>query len=95
MIGHEFNWNRGYSLNYKTQSSIIPDFQAFTNFLALNGGATFSGIGGGIDEEALEGYFMRANYNYDNKYYVTGIGSYRRFFEIPVQRHPLGHLLGP
>ncbi|MFR4024670.1 MAG: SusC/RagA family TonB-linked outer membrane protein [Alistipes indistinctus] len=71
MIGHEFNWNRGYSLNYKTQSSIIPDFQAFTNFLALNGGATFSGIGGGIDEEALEGYFMRANYNYDNKYYVT------------------------
>ena len=71
MIGHEFNWNRSYGLNYKTQTSLIPDFQAFTNFLALNGGATFSGIGGGIDEEALEGYFMRANYNYDNKYYVT------------------------
>ena len=71
MIGHEFNWNRGYNLNYKTQSSIIPDFQAFKNFLALNGGSTFSDIGGDINEEALEGYFMRANYNYDNKYYVT------------------------
>ena len=71
MIGHEFNWNRSYNLNYKTQSSIIPDFQAFKNFLALNGGSTFSGIGGDINEEALEGYFMRANYNYDNKYYVT------------------------
>ncbi|MFR4024488.1 MAG: hypothetical protein ACLTZY_00435 [Alistipes indistinctus] len=71
MIGHEFNWNRSYGLNYKTQTSLIPDFQAFTNFLALNGGATFSGIGGSEEQEALEGYFMRANYNYDNKYYVT------------------------
>ena len=71
MIGHEFNWMRTSSLNYKAAYSLIEGFDTFANYIFPNSGGTFSGIGGGEDQEALEGYFMRANYNYDNKYYVT------------------------
>ena len=46
-------------------------FDTFANFIYLNNGGTFSGVGGGEDQEALEGYFGRANYIYDNKYYLT------------------------
>ena len=72
LIGHEFNWNRSSSLNFKSAYSLINGFDTFANFLWLNGGdSPFSGGGGGEDQEALEGYFARANYNFDNKYYVT------------------------
>ena len=72
LIGHEFNWMRTSSLNYKAAYSLIEGFDTFANYIFPNSGGTFSGIGGGEDQEALEGYFLRANYNYDNKYYVTG-----------------------
>ena len=72
LIGHEFNWNRSSSLNFKSAYSLINGFDTFANFLWLNGGdSPFSGGGGGEDQEPLEGYFARANYNFDNKYYVT------------------------
>ena len=72
LIGHEFNWMRSSSLNFKSAYSLIDNFDTFANFLWLNGGdSSFGGAGGGEDKEALEGYFARANYNFDNKYYVT------------------------
>ncbi len=71
LIGHEFNWMRSSSMNYKSAYSLIDGFNTFANFIYLNSGGTFSGIGGGEDQEALEGYFARANYIYDNKYYLT------------------------
>ena len=72
LIGHEYNWWKNQTLNYKAAYSLIDNFDSFTNFLWHNAGGTFSSIGGGEDREALEGYFLRANYNYANKYYVTG-----------------------
>ncbi len=72
IIGHEFDWSKYQSLNYKSSLSLIDGFDTFANFIYLNNGGTFSGVGGGEDREALEGYFMRANYVFDNKYYVTG-----------------------
>ena len=72
LIGHEFNWMRSSSLNFKSAYSLIDNFDTFANFLWLNGGdSSFGAAGGGEDKEALEGYFARANYNFDNKYYVT------------------------
>ncbi len=72
MIGHEFNWMRTTTLNYKAAYSLIEGMDNFANFIYHNSGGTFSSIGGGENQEALEGYFLRANYNYDNKYYITG-----------------------
>ena len=76
LLGHEFNWTRSSSLNYVSSMSLIPNFNTFANFIALNTSAaaqaSLGSNGGGEDQIALEGYFLRANYNYDNKYYVTG-----------------------
>lgn len=71
LLGHEFNWMRTSSLNYKAAYGLIEGFDTFTNFIFYNSGSTFSGIGGGEDQEALEGYFLRANYNFNNKYFLT------------------------
>ena len=71
IIGHEFDWMNYQNLNYKSSLSLIDGFDTFANFIYLNSGGTFSGVGGGEDQEALEGYFGRANYIYDNKYYLT------------------------
>ena len=72
LIGHEFNWMRTSSMNYKASYSLIDNFNTFANFLNINGSKSpLSGVGGGEDKEALEGYFARANYVYDNKYYAT------------------------
>ena len=71
IIVHEFDWMNYQNLNYKSSLSLIDGFDTFANFIYLNNGGTFSGVGGGEDQEALEGYFGRANYIYDNKYYLT------------------------
>lgn len=70
MAGHEFNTYRDFNMSYKGAYSLIPDFVTFANFVGLNTGSTFGGVGGGENRTALEGYFSRANYIYDNKYYL-------------------------
>ena len=48
LIGHEFNWNRSSSLNFKSAYSLINGFDTFANFLWLNGGdSPFSGWAAG------------------------------------------------
>ncbi|MFH0760604.1 MAG: SusC/RagA family TonB-linked outer membrane protein [Bacteroidota bacterium] len=70
MAGHEFNKYHDFNMSYKGAYSLIPDFATFANFVGLNTGSTFSGTGGGENLIAMEGYFSRANYIYDNKYYL-------------------------
>ena len=73
LIGHEFNWNTDYRLSYQSSFGLIDGFDAFANFIALNssqGGGGWDN-GGNENKRALEGYFGRVNYIYDNKYYVT------------------------
>src|SRR5690606_33949476 len=71
MVGHEFTWLKAESMNYKNSLSLIDEFTGSGNYIFLNNGGTFNGVGFGTNKEALEGYFARANYNYDNKYIAT------------------------
>jgi len=70
MIGHEFNNYHDFSLNYKGSYSLIPNFASFSNFVGLNSGSIFAGTGGSENKVNMEGYFGRANYIYDEKYYA-------------------------
>lgn len=72
LLGHEYDWNFTNDINYKSSYSLFDKWDAPANFIWLNNGGTFSGIGYGDNRLALEGYFARANYIFDNKYYVTG-----------------------
>ena len=72
LLGHEYDWNFTNEINYKSSYSLFDKWDAPANFIWLNNGGTFSGIGYGDNRLALEGYFARANYIFDNKYYVTG-----------------------
>ncbi|MFQ8804714.1 MAG: hypothetical protein ACLR8Y_05845 [Alistipes indistinctus] len=63
---------RTSSLNYKARLQLDRGLRYVRQLYFPQLGRNFLGIGGGEDQEALEGYFLRANYNFDNKYYVTG-----------------------
>lgn len=64
--GHE-SFNRKFSSNggLKTIQAAngIFEFDNFSNIVDLEGSST---------RKAIEGYFLRANYNFDNKYYISG-----------------------
>lgn len=51
-------------MNYKASYSLIDGFNTFANFININGSTSpLSGVGGGEDKEALEGYFaVRTTY---------------------------------
>ena len=72
LLGHEF-----YQYDYEQMylggaHTLIDDSQAYVNYL---GSATYSpfgaGYGGDIQKQTMESYLGRANYIYDNKYYVS------------------------
>jgi len=72
LVGHEYWQYNTEGNSWKAGYSLIENFQAYANFVGINTGySTFAGIGGSIDKQALESYFSRANYIYDNKYYVS------------------------
>jgi TonB-linked SusC/RagA family outer membrane protein len=70
MAGHEFNKYHLENLHYKSAYELIPDFVAFTNFVGRYTGGTFSNPGGTEVRRAMESYFGRVNYVYDEKYYA-------------------------
>lgn len=82
------NWTIGSKHNidalvvYEFQRSETSNFQAYGTGLAsgelktLNSTAVPLGVGGTDTQYAFESYLAQANYNYDNKYYLTG--SFRR-----------------
>ena len=72
LLGHEYDWYFDRSMNYKSSYSLFDKWDAPANFIWLNNGGTFSSVGYGMNRIALEGYFARANYIFDNKYYLTG-----------------------
>ena len=69
MLGHEFNKYNRDNLNYNSAYSLIPDFLGYVNFVGRYTGGTFSTPGGGYSVNAMESYFGRANYIYNDKYY--------------------------
>ena len=72
LFGHEY-----YQYDYEQMylggaHTLINDSRAYVNFL---GSATYSpfgaGYGGDLQKQTMESYLGRANYIYDNKYYVS------------------------
>jgi TonB-linked SusC/RagA family outer membrane protein len=85
--GHEFQLYRRENLEVRFNNSLIPGFDTYANFVGYNQSSTF-GNGGSRDRFAMESYFGRANYSYNNKYYgevsLRGDGSSK--FKKPENR---------
>ena len=72
LIGHEYNEYNYDRIYINGAHTLINDFQGYVNFLGTAGYSTFgSGHGGSMDKVAMESYFSRANYIYDEKYYLS------------------------
>ena len=73
LVGHEYDWTGIDKMNYRASMSLFDKWDAPANFAWFDGanGSTFGSSGYGLDRLALEGYFGRLNYIFDNKYYLT------------------------
>lgn len=74
LLGHEYyQWNSDL-LNYNSANLLVDDFLGYANFVARynSSGAPFSAPGGSMDKIAMESYFGRVSYNYDDKYFLEG-----------------------
>ncbi|GAA4441541.1 TonB-dependent receptor [Ravibacter arvi] len=74
LAAHEYyQWNSDL-LNYASAYSLINDFTGQGNFVSRynSSGAPFGTPGYGGDLTAMDSYFGRAVYNYDDKYFVEG-----------------------
>jgi TonB-linked SusC/RagA family outer membrane protein len=71
MLGHEYNEYGRKWMYYRSTYELIPGYIAFVNFVGANTGDRFSANGGGEDKFAMESYLGRANYTYDNRYYIS------------------------
>lgn len=69
LLGHE-----NYSFKFNSLSAQKTGFP-FGNLYELAAGSTIASANSYEDNETLESYFSRLQYNYDNKYYLSG--SYR------------------
>jgi hypothetical protein len=56
---------------YRSTNELIPGFITYVNFVGHYTGDRMSEPGGGSEKFAMESYLGRANYMYDNRYYVT------------------------
>ena len=89
MVGHEF-YQYDYDLvRYGSAHSLVNDFTGYVNFLGTQSYSTYGNSwGGNINKMAMESYFGRANYVYDEKYYASA--SIRRDgsskFKLPENR---------
>ena len=72
MVGHEY-WVYNYEkMAYGSAYALIHDFDGYANFLGTRSYGPFGGSNSGsLDKQALESYLGRANYVYDEKYYVS------------------------
>lgn len=71
LLGHEYNAYDLDLLTYRSSDELIPGFVTFNNFVGHYQGGTYSNPGGGKDKTRMEGYLFRANYNYNEKYYLS------------------------
>ena len=74
LLGHEYYQWKSDLLNYASAYSLVNDFTGFANFVSRynSSGAPFGVPGGGGDLTAMESYFGRATYNYNEKYFLEG-----------------------
>ena len=70
LVGHEFNKYTFENLNYNSAYELIPGFISFANYVGHYTGGTFSSPGGSDQRTAMESYFGRSHYIYDDKYYA-------------------------
>ena len=73
MIGHEYTQFDSDGISYSSTHSLINDFHGYVNFLGTDTQKYTGGSNGGtnLEKTAMESYFARANYIYDDKYYVS------------------------
>lgn len=75
MAGHEWNSDKYNSVIYVSGYELIPGWISPGNFIGryTNGGTTLSGSPSwSLYEVNMESYIGRVNYNYDEKYYLSG-----------------------
>ena len=73
LLGHEYYQYDYEQLHLAGAHSLIDDFQGYVNFLGTASYSTFGqGAGGGLNKLRMESYFARANYIFDDKYYLSG-----------------------
>jgi TonB-linked SusC/RagA family outer membrane protein len=70
MAGHEYYEYNLDNLNYNSAYGLIDGFASYANFVGRYTGGTFSAPGGNIVKTAMESYFGRLSYIYDEKYYL-------------------------
>lgn len=78
MVGHEYNQYSYEDMMFTSTYSLIPDFAAYANFVGVYTGerGQISAVrwdqpGGNMWKTAMESYLSKANYSYDDKYYVS------------------------
>jgi TonB-linked SusC/RagA family outer membrane protein len=78
LAGHEYNQYTTDLMRYTSSFELIPDFPAYVNFVGRNignrtpdGNVRFNAPGGDMSKLTMESYFTRANYIYDDKYYLS------------------------
>jgi TonB-linked SusC/RagA family outer membrane protein len=75
IAGHEFTRIQEQSMGLVRGQTLIPNFDAWNNFIAYGTTDVSSSPWGGqsVNEEieTMEGYFGKANYGFDNKYLLT------------------------
>ncbi len=72
LLGHEYYQYDYDETRYASAHSLINDFTAYSNFLGTQTYGSFSGANGGsLAKLRMESYFFRANYVFDDKYYVS------------------------
>ena len=71
LLGHEYNAYDQENLYYRSSDELIPGFITYTNFVGHYQGGTYDNPGGNKDKTRMEGYLFRANYNFDEKYYLS------------------------
>lgn len=70
LAGHEFYYQKYEYLNAANTNMLIPGMDEFNNFIGFaEKGYNPSGY---TNATALESYFGRVNYNYKDKYYLSG-----------------------
>ena len=73
LAGHEYYQYNYEEMNLASAHSLVNDFMGYVNFLGTASYGTFGqGASGNLNTLRMESYFGRANYIYDDKYYLSG-----------------------
>jgi TonB-linked SusC/RagA family outer membrane protein len=71
MVGHEYNEYLWEALYYRSTHELIPGYLGYKNFVGHYTGDRMNEPGGSAEKFAMDSYLARANYIYNDKYYVS------------------------